>query len=192
MPRKGLISAGPGSGPSSAYLHKAQLNSAATAAKEALSAELNLKEGIYVAPQQRKTQQDQTNYKVETVANEEPQATSSVTITSQAGFQQLASSKHTAIKSLEFRCGSLTIQTMRQLVKISWPLLRSLNLSSSNLNTDGMQHLVKGLWPDLMHLNLSNNSLDEEAMFLMSDLGANWSNLETLDLRSVPALSTFK
>ncbi len=74
---------------------------------------------------------------------------------------------------------------MAQLTKNGWPALRSLNLSFSRLGADGMHHLVGGLWPDLMHLDLSNNSLDEEAMFLMSDVGDKWPNLETLDLRLV-------
>ncbi len=180
MSDKDLISAAPGFNSNSPYFFKPELSSTSAASKETLSSKLKPKQGLYVAPHHKEALQDQAQNKPD---KPEPVLDSTLTITNQAGFKALVSSKQTAIKGLTFDCGKVTVQTMAQLIKNGWPALRSLNLSSSRLGADGMEHLVNGLWPDLMHLDLSNNSLDEEAMFLMSDVGGNWPNLETLDLR---------
>ncbi len=181
MSDKDLISAAPGFNSNSPYF-KPELSSMSAASKETLSSELKPKQGLYVAPQQRTCLQDQAQNKPD---KSEPVSDGTVTVTNQVVFKALVSSKQTAVKGLTFDCGRVTVQTMAQLIENGWPALRSLNLSSSRLGADGMQHLVKGLWPDLMHLDLSNNSLDEEAMFLMSDVGDKWPNLEILNLRSV-------
>ena len=183
MSDKDLISAAPGFNRNSPYFYKPELSSLSAASKETLSLQLTPKHGLYVAPHHKEALQDQAQNKPD---KSEPVLDSSVTVTNQAGFKALVSSKQTAIKGLTFDCGKVTLHTTAQLIKNGWPALRSLNLSSSRLGADGIKHLVNGLWPELMHLDLSNNSLDEKAMFLMSDVGVKWPNLETLDLRSVP------
>lgn len=179
MSDQDLISAAPGFNSNAPYFYKPELSSTPAASKETLSSKLKAKQGLHVAPQHKKALQDQAQNQPD---KPELASDSTVTVTNQAGFKALVSSKQTTIKGLTFDCGRVTVQTMAQLIKKGWPALRSLNLSSSGLGADAMQHLVEGLWPDLMHLDLSNNSLDEEAMFLMSDLGDKWRNLETLDL----------
>ena len=183
MSDKDLISAAPGFNSNSPYFYKPELSSLSSASKETLSLKLMPKHGLYVAPHHKEALQDQAQNKPD---KSEPVLDSSVTVTNQAGFKALVSRKQTAIQGLTFDCGKVTLQTTAQLIKNGWPALRSLNLSSSRLGADGIKHLVNGLWPELMHLDLSNNSLDEEAMFLMTDVGVKWPNLETLDLRSVP------
>ncbi len=187
MSDKDLISAAPGFNSNSSHFYKPELSSMSAASKETLSSKLKPKQGLYVAPHHTEALKDQAQNKPD---KPEPVPDSTVTITNQAGFKALVSSKPTAVKCLTFACGKVPVQAMAQLTKHGWPALRSLTLSSSRLGADGMHHLVGGLWPDLMHLDLSNNSLDEEAMFLMSDVGDKWPNLETIDLRLVQNFSS--
>ncbi len=181
-----LISAAPVPGDNSCFSArlKADLFPKPSSAKDAISSDLKSKLSISV--QQTKAPFDQA---VDKPDKKTPASDTHVTVKNQAGFKLLVSSRHAEITSLDFKCGKIDVKTVAHLTKDRWPVLCSLNLSSSNIKSDAISCLVGGDWPKLTHLDLSGNSLDEEAMFVMSDVGENWPNLETLNLRSVYAMT---
>ena len=122
MSEKDLISAAPGfsSDSPSTYFYKPELSSTSAASKETLSSKLKPKQrlyvALYVAPHHKEALLDQAQNKPD---KPEPVPDSTVTITSQAGFKALVSSKQTAVKCLTSACGQVTVQTMAQLTKLT-------------------------------------------------------------------------
>ena len=178
MTDKHLISAGPpgfGSKPSYAAKLTKELHPTSPPAQDSLSVGLKSTLSLDAPSAQTQVPSDQ-------VESDAP-ASNTLTVTDQAGFRVLVSSKHKELNSLNFRCGQISMKTIEQLVAECWPALRSLNLASSKLLPTAMPLLVKGFWPNLTSLDLSNNALDEESLFVMADLGETLPKLEVLNLR---------